>query len=747
MSTTCNFKTAEASTKAWFRTKNLLDEYLNIPEGSLQKFREANTKWSVYANETFNVPGRLFAEERNGKKALPNIEMFRKIDIAKGKVYPENEYLRTPSESISQPVENVKEGVSELFESNPELYEASGVKSKPDVILPIGTSGSGKSTFIKSLPQENLVVIEPDAMRVEFTGNMNDKSKDKEIYIEAANRVIAAIRGKETPSQVYSKLGNKTKTPNIVIQSVYQKTGVEYAKSIGGIFSLRVNGTNNQFGNPFSNIESEIQKGLIRTKSTRESVEKYIEWVLSPTTTIKPEQHKFIREWLQSGKLKGKPIVYYKELGEPSHATALDYLINKYDWVEEPKQVVFDTTNLTKDKRLPFIEAVKKAIPDANIQYKLMELNPELAKKRIKAQLERGESRAVVSDETIDRHAASYKQMLEDIKNEPISNFELTPQQKQQAQQLYSQYLDTIFPNSKVKNIVYRGMEKEDSKLFQYFTKNPVEAYMYAKAHITKGGQITERNPIRVIKNNIAKKYNLSENILFAITDRELGIERLEYEGLISTEDATTAKNLLKTNKDIQNFSRLIDLYNIVKIESEEDLMKQFDDVNYIENIDEYNRIRKSLDKFFNIEDIGKITSAVINIENPYVEEIAQEDLQNDRDAYKNGHDGAFLMDGDHFVIKNNTQVFKLGSNQDIEGFKKFTTTQPQAQQLYEQEEGVYLTDEEFYKEDTVVDNAIEPLSEINGEDISSWSNNKTTLQGTITDAELQRLKNNNNFC
>jgi len=154
---------------------------------------------------------------------------------------------------------------------------------KPDVILPIGTSGSGKSTFIKSLPQENLVVIEPDSMRVEFTGNMNDKSKDKEIYEEAAKRAIQAIK--------------------------------------------------------------------------------------------------------------------------------------------QGKQVVFDTTNLTKDKRRPFIEAIKKEIPNANIQYKLMELNPELAKQRIKAQLERGENRAVVSDETIDRHAASYKQMLEDIKNEPISEY------------------------------------------------------------------------------------------------------------------------------------------------------------------------------------------------------------------------------------------------------------------------------------------------------------------------------------
>ena len=80
----------------------------------------------------------------------------------------------------------IKEGVRELFESNPELanevYEALGFKTKADVI-PIGTSGSGKSTFIKSLPQENLVVIEPDAMRVEFTGDMNNKSKDK-IYEE-----------------------------------------------------------------------------------------------------------------------------------------------------------------------------------------------------------------------------------------------------------------------------------------------------------------------------------------------------------------------------------------------------------------------------------------------------------------------------------------------------------------------------------------------------------------------------------
>lgn len=152
----------------------------------------------------------------------------------KGQSIPEEQFLQYLNKQIA---------INNLFNENETLanavYEALGFKSKPDVILPIGTSGSGKSTFIKSLPQENLVIIEPDAMRVEFTGDMNNKSKDKEIYEEAAKRAVQAIK--------------------------------------------------------------------------------------------------------------------------------------------QGKQVVFDTTNLTKDKRLPFIEAIKKAIPNANIQYKLMELNPELA--------------------------------------------------------------------------------------------------------------------------------------------------------------------------------------------------------------------------------------------------------------------------------------------------------------------------------------------------------------------------------
>lgn len=162
------------------------------------------------------------------------------------------------------------------------------------------------------------------------------KTPVQKIPSKKKTKNIKASSISDDVSKIYNELGDKTKSNNILINNVYQHAGVKYAKDVNGVFSLRVKNTNNHFGNPFSSVISELVKGdgLIPTDSTKESVEKYIEWILSETTDINPEQHKFIRTYLQSGALRNKPIVYYKELGEPSHATALDYLINKYDWTK-----------------------------------------------------------------------------------------------------------------------------------------------------------------------------------------------------------------------------------------------------------------------------------------------------------------------------------------------------------------------------------------------------------------------------
>lgn len=151
-----------------------------------------------------------------------------------------------------------------------------------------------------------------------------DKTKLENISKDA-DFVQIKLNNQQTQAQeIYDKLGNVTVSENVKIKPVYQKAVIDYAKANNAIFSLRVNGSETHFGNPFSSVDAEIKKGLIATNSVKESVEKYIDWVINSADN----RAKWIREMLNSGNLKNKDIIYYKELNEPSHATALDYLIN-----------------------------------------------------------------------------------------------------------------------------------------------------------------------------------------------------------------------------------------------------------------------------------------------------------------------------------------------------------------------------------------------------------------------------------
>lgn len=169
-----------------------------------------------------------------------------------------------------------------------------------------------------------------------------------------------------TSSEIYSKLGNKTKTGNVTIKPWSELKDVTKAITKDSVISTRVKGTVYHFGNPFTSDKRLLNAGvrLIETKSTRDSVEKYINWVLTGQTGVTvfdntlPDfddlevQRNWILEQLKSGDLKGKQILYYKELGEPSHATALDYLINKYNWQTTEEAPSFaNITEITRDKK------------------------------------------------------------------------------------------------------------------------------------------------------------------------------------------------------------------------------------------------------------------------------------------------------------------------------------------------------------------------------------------------------------
>lgn len=131
----------------------------------------------------------------------------------------------------------------------------------------------------------------------------------------------------ELGTKIYNQLGPKTVNSGsrVKIVSIYGRKGIQKAKELGGIFSLRVADMKTHLGNPYSSHTRLVQQGnLFPVESTKDAVIAYICWVLFSHS----ERAIIIRSWLRTGILKDKPIIYYKELGEPSHATALEWLID-----------------------------------------------------------------------------------------------------------------------------------------------------------------------------------------------------------------------------------------------------------------------------------------------------------------------------------------------------------------------------------------------------------------------------------
>ena len=57
------------------------------------------------------------------------------------------------------------------------------------LLVPIGVSGSGKSTSIKEFEKQGFSIVSPDMIRKELTGNIVDQSRNKEVFEIAHNRV------------------------------------------------------------------------------------------------------------------------------------------------------------------------------------------------------------------------------------------------------------------------------------------------------------------------------------------------------------------------------------------------------------------------------------------------------------------------------------------------------------------------------------------------------------------------------
>jgi hypothetical protein len=302
--------------------------------------------------------------------------------------------------------------------------------------------------------------------------------------------------------------------------------------------------------------------------------------------------------------------------------------------------------------------------------------------------------------------------------------------------QQYSQYLNSIFPDSKVKDIVYHGSGytfdtfKEGRNSFIFFTKSKDYASVYAQIGIESLGEVKP-----ILKETI-DRYNFLSRAIYDSRSYEANQFQDLLDNLIDNEyDAKTILNKIKNTFSVKEINKLyiepdyergmihdsgdedidgaeqafyrddVEYWQTQKINSENEesnrlfhYERTFADVLY--QLKKYLRSetkRLTKDNYFKLKkDLEKVTpsenvyKAILDIKNPQNVsfEIAHDTIEENLSKIDKSKDSiigkeatlkAKLSTGtkryqneDSVAVKSSKQIHILGSKQDIEGFKNF---------------------------------------------------------------------------
>ena len=160
---------------------------------------------------------------------------------------------------------------------------------------------------------------------------------------------------KETIEDIYDKLGFETASENVEIvdniwanmkdKSVIKAYRASKANLLGSFNEY------NSIGNPIS----------AEGKPVGQATKEFIGWLEGTMfTELEQPYRKALLDAFESGELKGMKIEYYKDIGVPSHATALDYYINSKTDVNIVKGSAASAKEYTDLFELGLLEESKK---------------------------------------------------------------------------------------------------------------------------------------------------------------------------------------------------------------------------------------------------------------------------------------------------------------------------------------------------------------------------------------------------
>ena len=300
--------------------------------------------------------------KENGFKQVEGKEwLFTKNGISPEELY--NQYKNQISQIISTRIRNTNEHFGNPFSHDPAgktqgLIKTETVQEAVEKYIDWVINGANfekKNLFtvkpIQSVDKKATVKASIATQYIGFGEGINNSST--ELYRQQAGKYANTGNYSERDT-VFVSIGGKRGTEQQQKEQ-QDKTIKEALKAIEDGAILITDNKSYVDSNSYNTGEKRLAQNL--TAKGYNYTEKTIDgqvlgvWYKGELNPLRSE---WIREELKSEKHKGKTILYYKELGEPSHATALDYLINNYNIKEgEQKQNIqttLDFTNIPKDQ-------------------------------------------------------------------------------------------------------------------------------------------------------------------------------------------------------------------------------------------------------------------------------------------------------------------------------------------------------------------------------------------------------------
>lgn len=301
------FKTSQAGLKNLLVRKGVIDTFYNILD--LGRFRSEVTQWSNYANSQYGVTERLFFDEQNGTKAVPNQRAFQIIDWKKGVRYPENDWVN--EDLIAEPIVLEEPEIviphQDLYQQReyspnqitPEVKEqllgflrAVNPDFRVEVIDNLSVNGlASASEFLILLRRgkENLAL--PEEVSHIWLELLNDKKLKKELLDDVIRTKMYAWVLEEY-GEVYGNDFEKMKREaaakliSLYIQDReafnYWSGSEQLNKNLGGLITRLINWIKKHFKSPYSIAATRILKGSTDGIDTALAKESQVYYQLDP---------------------------------------------------------------------------------------------------------------------------------------------------------------------------------------------------------------------------------------------------------------------------------------------------------------------------------------------------------------------------------------------------------------------------------------------------------------------------------